>query len=545
MPRLIVQSGPDSGKQFDLDGPSLTVGRHSSNPIQLSDTLVSRKHCELRQTADGHYQLFDLQSGNGTLWNGRPIQVIDLHPGDQIRLGQTVLVYSSGSSVQSHGQDRTRLIVQPAAEPLTSILHKIMPEAGSQLMSRPDRAPNDWLRSRLATLGVLYEATAATSHILDVGELLSRIMDLVLRTTEADQACALLFDPETKQLLPKAVRTRMNAPPGGEFVVSRTIIDMVLRDGQGVLVEDTGVDERFRDVESVAKHGIRKVICVPMKGRHETVGVLFLSSLRSSGPSPFSEDHLKLAIAVAHQSALAVEETRYHQGMVQAERLAAVGQTIAAMSHHIKNIMQGVRFGSDMVRIGLAENDLELLKKGWRLVEKNQGRIDELILDMLNYSREREAGYDPTNLNDLIEDVLELVRGRARERKIDLNWQPLPNLPLIPCDGDGIHRALLNIVGNAVEAVSEEEHPLPKVQVRLQLTEHQIEIRISDNGPGIAAESREEIFKPFISTKGAKGTGLGLPVSRKVFREHGGDVIVESSSAEGTTFLLTLPRERK
>jgi signal transduction histidine kinase/pSer/pThr/pTyr-binding forkhead associated (FHA) protein len=545
MPRLIVQSGPDAGKQFDLLDSSLTVGRHSSNAVCLSDGLVSRKHCELRLAADGHYQLFDLNSGNGTLWNGRPIQVIDLHAGDQIRIGETTLIYTAGSSVQpKKTSDRARLIVQETSEPLTSILHKITPEAGSQLLSRPDRAPNDWLRSRLATLGVLYEATSATSHILDVNELLGRIMELILRTTDADHGCVLLLDPETKQHLPKAVRSRMGADLGSDFVVSRTIVDLVLREGQGVLLDDIAVDERFRYAESVARHGIRKVICVPMKGRHETVGVLFLSSQLGNGPTQFTEDHLKLAIAVAHQSALAVEETRYHQGMLQAERLAAVGQTIAAMSHHIKNIMQGVRFGSDMVRMGLRDDDKDLLQKGWRLVEKNQTRIDELILDMLNYSKERDAGYDPTNLNDVLEDVLDVVRGRANDYKVSLKWDRVADMPMVPCDADGIHRALLNITSNAIDAVIEDVAE-PQVKITVQKTPQFLEIRITDNGPGIPEETREEIFKPFVSSKGAKGTGLGLPVSRKVMREHGGDVIVESTGPKGTTFLFTLPLERK
>src|SRR5262245_65023582 len=100
--------------------------------------------------------------------------------------------------------------------------------------------------------------------------------------------------------------------------------------------------------------------------------------------SRLTEEHLSLAIAIAHQAALAVEETRYHQAMVQGERLAAVGQTITALSHHIKNIMQGVVFGSDMVRTALSDKDDTLLTKGWRLVEKNQAKIHDLVMDMLS-----------------------------------------------------------------------------------------------------------------------------------------------------------------
>src|SRR5438093_11023776 len=114
-----------------------------------------------------------------------------------------------------------------------------------------------------------------------------------------------------------------------------------------------------------------------MKGRHQTLGVLYLDTSTPAAQlaagrrlGKFTEDHLALAIALAHQAALAVEETRYHRAMVQAERLAAVGQTIAALSHHIKNILQGLRSGTDILRMGIEGDDEALLRQGWRIVEK-------------------------------------------------------------------------------------------------------------------------------------------------------------------------------
>src|SRR5439155_13634055 len=114
-------------------------------------------------------------------------------------------------------------------------------------------------------------------------------------------------------------------------------------------------------------------------------------------------------IAIAHQAALAVEETRYHQAMVNAERLAAIGQTIAALSHHIKNILQGLRSGSEILKMGLADKDEAMLQQGWKIVEKNQGKIYDLVMDMLSYSKEREPTIEETDLNEVARDVLELL----------------------------------------------------------------------------------------------------------------------------------------
>ncbi len=236
-----------------------------------------------------------------------------------------------------------------------------------------------------------------------------------------------------------------------------------------------------------------------------------------------------------------MEESRYHQALVNAERLAAVGQTIAAMSHHVKNIMQGVRFGADMVRTALKESDRELLGKGWKLVERNQGRIDQLILDMLSYSKEREPAIEPTDLNELCEDVLGVVQGRAKDLNVTLDWHPGTGVSAVPCDQEGIHRAVLNIVGNALDAVDGRPNPRVAVQAILEPDGEWAKVIVVDNGPGIPADRIEDIFKPFISTKGSRGTGLGLPVSRKILREHGGDILVQSVIDKGSKFTLKIP----
>src|SRR5206468_8934705 len=208
---------------------------------------------------------------------------------------------------------------------------------------------------------------------------------------------------------------------------------------------------------------VREVICVPMKGRHETLGVLYLDTrtptrdalapaLARTVPK-FSGDHLDLAMAIAHQAALAVEETRYYHAMVQAERLAAVGQTIAALSHHIKNILQGLRSGSDILQLGMKDKDDALLKQGWKIVEKNQGKIYNLVLDMLSYSKEREPLLEPAHLDKVAAEVVDLMQGRAKEVGATLTVDCAADLPPQAFDPDSMHRALLNLVANSLDAV--------------------------------------------------------------------------------------------
>ena len=532
MPSLVVVAGPDAGRTFPLLA-SAVVGRLSSNPVCLADPRTSRSHFEIR-LSPARAELLDLGSGNGTLLNGVSVQQAELRAGDLIRAGDTTLRFDT----DPHPADHTRIVVRSQPELPSAVVKRLPAAEGNRILARPELEESDWLRGRLATLAALYETTAAVSSIMDLDDLLGRIVELVLKTVDADTGCAMIVDPETGAVLPKAARSRAGGT--GEVVVSRTVVDYVLRENQGVLISDAGADERFRGGASVARHHLREVICVPLKGRRETVGVLFLDTLADAAhPTPtFTDDHLKLAAAVAHQAAIAVEETKHFRGMIQAERLAAVGQAMADLSHHIKNIMQGVRFGSDMVRAGLGGDDKELLTRGWRLVEKNQRRIDDLILDLLGYSKDREPITEAADLASLANDVAEVVRGRAADGGVTVTVNADP-LPPVPCDADAVHRALLNVVGNAVDALV--DTPDPRVTISLGVANGVAEIRVTDNGPGVPDDLREGIFRPFVSTKGSRGTGLGLPSARKTLREHGGDLLVLPSLEPGATFVLRLP----
>jgi signal transduction histidine kinase len=324
---------------------------------------------------------------------------------------------------------------------------------------------------------------------------------------------------------------------------SRTIVDYVRRERVGVLATDAGTDERFTGGESILLQKIREVIAVPMKGRREVVGAILVETIASPMREPglrstkFSEDHLTLTSALAHQAALAVEETRYYQAMLHAEKLAAVGTAVASLSHDIKNIMHGVRFGGDLVRRGLAGDDADLLKTGWRLVERNQIRIDDLMHDMLSYSKDREPALELTDLVKLVSDVVEEVRQRIGDNNVSLSFESCV-LPNVMCDPAGLHRAILNVLMNAFDAAKE----TPDSGITLTLhrpDDRAVELIVSDTGPGVPVEMREDIFKPFVSSKGNRGTGLGLSVSRKILREHGGDLTAESGA--GGRFVFRIP----
>ncbi len=195
-----------------------------------------------------------------------------------------------------------------------------------------------------------------------------------------------------------------------------------------------------------------------------------------------------------------------------------------------------------MIERGLKQHDESLVGKGWTIVEKNQNKISALVMDMLTFSKDREPELAPSKLNEVVGDVIELMQSRADELDVRLAWQPAKNMPELVFDPEGIHRAVLNVVTNAVDAAYEgEQRGKVEVATRFAPDEATAIVVVADNGPGIPPEQMESLFSPFVSSKGGRGTGLGLPVSQKILTEHGGRIQVDSTPGRGSRFTLELP----
>jgi two-component system NtrC family sensor kinase len=550
VPSLFVIRGNDQGARFELEGNSTGVGRDWSNQVQLHDTEVSRQHAEIRRAGEA-YVLADLDSSNGTFVNGKRVKEHRLSSGDQLQLGGTLMLFTRPA--EESGEDLARQVSIASDHQKADrshIVHSVSHKEGSRILHwRGDAAESDWLARARGNLQVVYRTALAISHTLDIDQLLQRIMELIFEWVEADRGCIMLVDPDTKSLEPKAHRARQGVRLGKKITISKTILDYVMERTEGVLTSDARQDRRWDAAASIVQMGIREAICVPMQGRYGVVGVIYIDTsttpqeiIRQGGSTKFTEDHLKLTIAIAHQAALAVEDTRYYSAMVQAERLAAIGQTVATLSHHIKNILQGIRGGSYLIERGLNQHDESLVGKGWNIVEKNQNKISALVMDMLTFSKEREPELAPANLNAVVGDVIELMQVRADELDVQLTWRPAQYMPDLVFEPEGIHRAVLNVVTNAIDAAYEgERRGQVEVATRLAPDETKVFVTVTDDGPGIPAEQIQSLFSPFVSSKGGRGTGLGLPVSQKILTEHGGRILVDSTPDAGSCFTLELP----
>ncbi|HBZ54220.1 MAG TPA: hybrid sensor histidine kinase/response regulator [Syntrophobacteraceae bacterium] len=236
------------------------------------------------------------------------------------------------------------------------------------------------------------------------------------------------------------------------------------------------------------------------------------------------------------------------QQLLESERLAAVGQTVADLAHAIKNITGGLKGGVFVVEKGFELDNRQYLMQGWDMVKSNVEKIANMALDLLNYSKEREPDYELCDPNQPAREVCSLMQSRCRDHSVTL-VEDLEQ-DMAPCwmDREGIHRCLLNLVTNAIDACGDmPDGTRPReVAVRSRMVEGRcVEYRVEDNGCGMDQETRSKLFQRFFSTKGTKGTGLGLMISKKIVDEHGGRIEVDSEEGKGTKFCIRLPPVRK
>ena len=241
------------------------------------------------------------------------------------------------------------------------------------------------------------------------------------------------------------------------------------------------------------------------------------------------------------------EIKRLEKELVRSERLAAVGQTVSGLAHYVKNILIGLKGGSYVVDVGLQNNNMEKLKTGWETIKRNIKRIGDLTQDLLTYSKQREPEFEKCRPNDIVKEVIELVKDAAETRNVIISKKIDDSIGEVVADSQIIHRSLLNLINNAIDACIEDEDISKKHEVRIKTyvdDNNFFCFEVKDNGCGMDENTQKQLFNPMFSSKGGKGTGLGLLVTGKLIEEHRGVIETKTSPGDGSTFTIRLPYEK-
>jgi transcriptional regulator with GAF, ATPase, and Fis domain len=300
--RLEAVSGPLKGKVFSLAASELSIGRDPSNEISLLDSLVSRRHCVIRKEAEA-FRLLDLESRNNTFVSGVPIRERVLVPGDQIRVGNSVLVFQRPGGETSTDAP-FQLDASPAPGAATVILRK--EDALYLQPRRPESLPATARTVR--DLNVLLDFSRTLNSVRGLAALQEKVLEAVLEAVPADQAAILLTEDGVDRfssIIGRDRRLGANQP----IRASQTILNRVLKESLAVLSSDVQSDDSYREAESLLERRVHSVLAVPLEVRGKTLGVMYLEA--SSPGSRFDSDLLQVATTLGNITALAIENARH------------------------------------------------------------------------------------------------------------------------------------------------------------------------------------------------------------------------------------------
>jgi PAS domain S-box-containing protein len=224
------------------------------------------------------------------------------------------------------------------------------------------------------------------------------------------------------------------------------------------------------------------------------------------------------------------------------DQLTSIGLLVGSISHGIKGLLTGLDGGIYMVNSGFERDKPERVKKGWEMVQRNVDRIRSMVLDILYYAKDRELVVEDIDLSGMIQDLRDGVHKKAEELGIDVEFTLPRDAGIFEGDPQAIRAMLINLIENSLDACRmDSEKDGHAVTVVARRSDPWMIIEVADNGIGMDRETREKIFSLFFSSKGLKGTGLGLFISNKIVDKHGGTIEVDSEPGKGTRFVVRIP----
>jgi Nif-specific regulatory protein len=337
IPRLAVIAGPLKGTTFELSEPEVSIGRDPSNVLPIADLSLSRRHCLIKRDAN-QFTLSDTDSFNGTLVNGVPVNQRVLEHGDQIKIGDSVLVF-----LLETGEDSTPSSAVEIDEEDLGARSTVRLRVEDALYLNSQRVLAQLPESQRITrdLNALLKISTAVNSIRDVEPLKQRLLELLFEVIPAEFGAIVLTADDAADFNSIFALSTQSAP-AQPLHVSGTVVRRVLRERVSILSSDVAGNQDFGAAQSLVASETRSLLCVPLTLFDKAIGVLYLGT--SNGAAAFDEDHLQLATAAASVAAVAFENARRTERL-QNENLVLkdalhLEQNIVGESARIRSVYQ-------------------------------------------------------------------------------------------------------------------------------------------------------------------------------------------------------------
>jgi signal transduction histidine kinase len=301
-------------------------------------------------------------------------------------------------------------------------------------------------------------------------------------------------------------------------------------------VEQDGIpfNQAFDDA---CKCHTNSLLAVPVRDSDgKVLGVITAANSRKGS---FSQDDQWFIERYAVELGLAMERARLLQDAVAAGRMASISESLAGLSHFLKDVAHALMGTSFIIRRAIDQGRMDDIKGAWEILDRHVKRLAELCKDVLTYDPDRPDEICPGSLNGTVSDAVSLLQAEARTRAVELATDLGPGLTRWPHSKRGIYRCVVNLVVNAFDACLAAGG---RVTVATECRDGRAIIRVSDDGRGMDAAARENVAEIFKTGDKRRGSGIGLPTVVDIVRRHGGRLDVASEPGEGSTFSILLPR---
>jgi signal transduction histidine kinase/ActR/RegA family two-component response regulator len=410
-------------------------------------------------------------------------------------------------------------------------------------------------------LSTLSEMTELVSRIPDINEVLQLVLKRTMAAVNAKIGSIMILDDESQTL-------RIAAAQGlDDSVISNTTIRVgeeiagkVVQTGEPVLVENLEKDARFHKAND-PKYETSSFISMPLRAHWRILGVLNLA--KKGDKRAFSESDMNFLTTLlghigfalhnarllqqAKDSAIRLQQAynqqsqqldQARQQVIQSDKLSALGQLIAGVAHELNNPLTTV-IGRAEIMLGQTEDE-KTVRNLEQILTQGQ-RAAKIVKNLLSFARETSPEKQLSDINKILNNVLEIMEYDFRVSNIEVKAQLDPELPQTMADANQMQQVFVNIVNNAQQAMKEKDKP-GGLTVRTTHHADRLRVEFTDTGPGIPLDQQEHILEPFYTTKSeSKGTGLGLSISYGIVKAHGGNIEFRSSEGEGSTFVVDLP----
>jgi signal transduction histidine kinase len=311
---------------------------------------------------------------------------------------------------------------------------------------------------------------------------------------------------------------------GGSFWVNSTT---------KLLASSTEEDRQSRTRKYCHTRGYESVALIPLRSGEEIIGLLQCNDHRHN---QFTPEMIRFFEGLSASIGIALSRKRAEENLMLAERLAVLGRLIATVGHEIRNPLGTVSSSIFSVKERVGGQD-ESVDRALARAERGIKRCDNIIEDLLSYTRKQPPNLTATDLDNWLAGLLDEVpipEGIQLTRKLSCGVEVL-------IDRERLRRGVINVIDNACQAMSGSKSNRASVlTVETHVSDGRVQIRVSDTGPGIPPDQLGKIFEPLYSTK-TFGVGLGLPIVKQILEQHAGGVEVESRESEGTLVTLWLP----